>query len=396
MSHFAQVRSRIQPASSVCSPTDARLALTSRPFSRIIARCVCILACLACAAADASAQAALTVKECIRCSLAAVHLFDIPADTSDSNLGSPESIVAGPASLYFVVSSETPGEIHAYDRRGRLVRTLGRLGDGPGEFRYIRSMAGTPDTLWVADQGNNRLTVIGPDLEVARTENLPMRPIHIAPLPDGDVLVNADIRTQELVGFPLHQIRNGRIIRSFGYHGSAVRFDMSSYPGWRRIAVAEQSIWVMHVDRYTLEEWSFEGQLLRAFRHEPDWLRTPAGPVRGYSPDSKPPTTARGLHVVSPGVVIAAFAVARDDFAAGLRFRRSADHGSYVIDRIDRVFEARVEVIDVGDGSVVTSSRWEGFPLGFVRPGVLALLHSHEDGSYSIAVTQLQFTEGEP
>lgn len=158
------------------------------------------------------------------------------------------------------------------------------------------------------------------------------------------------------------------------------------------MALAEQSIWVLHVDRYIVEEWSLDGRLLRSFRRATDWFPDPAGPLRGYTPETKPPSSTRGLHIMAPGMLIAAFSVPRDEFAHGLRHRQNADHGTYVIDRIDRVFETVVEVIDVRRGTVVVTERFEGFPLGLVRPGELALLHSRDDGSYSIELRELQLT----
>lgn len=48
--------------------------------------------------------------------------------------------------------------VHAYDAQGRLVRSLGRRGEAPGEFNLPVDAAIAPDgTLWVLDAGNFRL-----------------------------------------------------------------------------------------------------------------------------------------------------------------------------------------------------------------------------------------------
>lgn len=48
--------------------------------------------------------------------------------------------------------------VHSYDVQGRLLRSLGRRGEGPGEFNLPVDAALAPDgTLWVLDAGNFRL-----------------------------------------------------------------------------------------------------------------------------------------------------------------------------------------------------------------------------------------------
>jgi hypothetical protein len=51
-------------------------------------------------------------------------------------------------------------ELRVFDARGRHVRTIGREGEGPGEFRDPIGLAWAPDgTLWVVDPGAARFTV---------------------------------------------------------------------------------------------------------------------------------------------------------------------------------------------------------------------------------------------
>jgi hypothetical protein len=42
--------------------------------------------------------------------------------------------------------------IRLYSRDGGLLRTIGRLGQGPGEFQTITRLGWSGDTLWVADR----------------------------------------------------------------------------------------------------------------------------------------------------------------------------------------------------------------------------------------------------
>ena len=53
--------------------------------------------------------------------------------------------------------------VHRFDRAGVWLRTIGRRGDGPGEFQRPIAMGRIADTLWVADRALNRLSFIDRD-----------------------------------------------------------------------------------------------------------------------------------------------------------------------------------------------------------------------------------------
>lgn len=63
-------------------------------------------------------------------------------------------------------------EVRVFDKRGRYITTIGRQGNGPGEYRGIFALGHMQDSLWVADAGNLRLTLYAPDFRVARTISL--------------------------------------------------------------------------------------------------------------------------------------------------------------------------------------------------------------------------------
>lgn len=61
-------------------------------------------------------------------------------------------------------------EIRIFDRDGDWVRTLGREGSGPGEFRNVNGLSFAPDgTLWVSDPGNGRYARFSPEGELLGT-----------------------------------------------------------------------------------------------------------------------------------------------------------------------------------------------------------------------------------
>ncbi len=74
----------------------------------------------------------------------------------------------GPHGMYVLDGSYH--EVRVFDQTGSHVMSLGREGDGPGEFRNPTGLVvGRDSTITVWDRGLHRLTVFGHDGEVLRT-----------------------------------------------------------------------------------------------------------------------------------------------------------------------------------------------------------------------------------
>ena len=63
--------------------------------------------------------------------------------------------------------------IRFFDENGRLVRTVGRMGNGPGEFRTLQSLRRADDSLDVFDRRVNRITVFDRRGALVRTFQVP-------------------------------------------------------------------------------------------------------------------------------------------------------------------------------------------------------------------------------
>ena len=78
-------------------------------------------------------------------------------------------------------------QFFVYAPDGKFLRTLGRRGKGPGEYRYLTSVGWTGDTLWMYDM-NHQCVTYYTDTRVSGTEtaNAPQdrrtcRPRHAQP-----------------------------------------------------------------------------------------------------------------------------------------------------------------------------------------------------------------------
>jgi hypothetical protein len=76
-----------------------------------------------------------------------------------------------------VVADGTGGTVQLFDPQGRLVRSVGKRGAGPGEFGFVSWIGQcSSDTSYVWDFMQTRLTTIGPAGDILRQVRLPVDP----------------------------------------------------------------------------------------------------------------------------------------------------------------------------------------------------------------------------
>ncbi|MEX2582674.1 MAG: 6-bladed beta-propeller [Gemmatimonadota bacterium] len=167
-------------------------------------------------------------------------------DGTDGRLNTPNDVVTDADGNIYVgdghggqnlnATPETVARIAVYDRNGRFLRSWGRLGSGPGEFRTPHGVdIDSMDRLVVADRGNNRLqmfeldgTYIGEFRQFGRPSG-----IYIT---DDDTIYVADSESQFqntqnpgwLTGIRVGSLRDG-IVR-YRIDGSVAAYPSGSNP----------------------------------------------------------------------------------------------------------------------------------------------------------------------
>lgn len=94
------------------------------------------------------------------------------------------------------VASTHSLDLRLFDHQGRFLRSWGRKGDGPGEFRVISTVGGVHiarDSIWVVDPYLSRVSVFSVEGTLGRTIDLASfglgRVVVDAVLPDGNLLL---------------------------------------------------------------------------------------------------------------------------------------------------------------------------------------------------------------
>jgi len=208
------------------------------------------------------------------------------------------------------------GEIRMHDESGAFIRTVGRHGEGPGEFDRVGQMAIVGDTLWVLDHGQYRFSYfdlagnylgserIPIDFGDSPTEE-PLRPT--SRLPDGTIVgspgaPSSRVASGELTDSYIATMDAGGNVRdtiawySFGHSTWEIadRSEKRSFGMYRRqpfsdserLSISKYDATAVRVNfdpapedavpRITVTSWRIGGDTVfdRAYAYEPIPLRT--------------------------------------------------------------------------------------------------------------------------
>jgi hypothetical protein len=166
----------------------------------------------------------------------------------------------------FLVGNLSGAPPYLADRSGVVRRQIGRVGEGPGEYRGMLFGYETLDAFHVLDFALRRWTRLSKDsLSLLGSVRLPFGLGWPAVLPDGSLIVSAAVASREAVGYPLHLVSaSGQVIRSFGPVRGTIR---TGSPGteMRIVATATPStVFVAERTSYRIEVWDTAGTRTRS------------------------------------------------------------------------------------------------------------------------------------
>ena len=205
--------------------------------------------------------------------------------------GLPAAVHRDQKGRYWVFRPPDPPAV--FDRQGAFVRSVGRTGQGPGEFvAAVYGSALPGDSILIVDRALATATVVSPNFELGRRVQLPspLRPAIPLKWPD-DVVMNGIIGSPSSAGFPLHllSLRESPAVlkRSFG-PGSGELVPGSEFNLLQRLTPSRQGFWSADRTRYRLFLWGRDSRLIRTLERTPTWFRGPPSYGIG-TPDSPPP-----------------------------------------------------------------------------------------------------------
>jgi hypothetical protein len=155
-----------------------------------------------------------------------------------------------------------PQPVMVYDTRGRLTATVGRPGQGPGEYQVaLGLLLGTHDSVGVLHPPG-RVSWFAPDGTFGRQTPAPLgSATGIVLLRNGSLVAGGHIRTPRSEGLPLHMTGSGSAeVRSFGPRDVVIP-DYGPSPVVA--ASGDSAVWVAEEINYRLEQLDSGGNTLR-------------------------------------------------------------------------------------------------------------------------------------
>lgn len=340
-----------------------------------------ILMLLAAAGGSASAQTVVVADRvtCPQCRIELEHLATIGSVEERGYLADhPIPLVRDRGGRYFVSTISSAHEIGVYSSSGRFLGTLGRRGEGPGEFQWVQNLLIVPgDTLYVFDGGNARISVFSPDLALARDVRFPFL-LHFMPLAltsTGNVVGSGDIKTVERIGYPLHLLdREGTLLRSFGAEEPVYRRDAPFF-NFRAIAASRGGgVWAGHFTQYVIELWSGDGALRHRLIRGPSWFEPYVRGVIYPSSEEPPNRQFYGLKEDAAGRLWTLVHVPDPRYTEALGTPEPGEGGRRYAPILDyqRLRDTVIEVLDPEQASVIARARIDQYAINWIDDDELA------------------------
>ena len=225
------------------------------------------------------------------------HVLSLGERDGPGRVMRPDAMARDSRGNYLVAHGDGAGaakSIWVFDPNGAFQKSIGRKGEGPGEYMGIGRMDVLQgDTLIVFDRVLLRRTTLSPTGQVIETQPYQAGGFFDSTmLPDGRMVLNQHFRTPESVGYPLQLLSaDGRVIRSLGAVNPEYRTHQPVK--YRRMVLPGPdggSVWSVGRGDYLFELWDTLGARKEALQREADWF-VPFVADGGISADGPPPPT---------------------------------------------------------------------------------------------------------
>lgn len=340
---------------------------------------------------------------CARCTLKLEYVATV-GSADDKELLNDRAALLALHDGKFISFGE--GLMPLYDARGRYLRTVGKLGAGPGEYRSSNAATvarGDSVALYAYGRITTLSVATGKGNTVQSLER--QSAFRLLILPDGSVLA------QNYAGSPgafIVMAPDATVTTTFGIVGDSVRYPTGlkgvDYDD-QQFAIAlspRGGFWAARMNyRPSLERWSERGGVLQTIAHRPSWFTHSdyeAQKVKASQSVATSPIFPRVLGIWADSkdqlFVIATVPDAnwrRDPNAPDPQARgeRNAAPPKVPTGGYSRYIDGIIDVYDGKAGSLLGSWRadeWPGMPIG---EGMIAHRIQSEDGIYSFHVWRM-------
>lgn len=283
------------------------------------------------------------------------------------SVGRPAAVARAADGSLWVSSEESRSEISVFAPDGSYSRTIGRRGEGPGEFMAIGEIAAVGDSMLVFDSRNRRATMVNVNGEVGRSWTYP-RAIVRGKAAGNRVITSGYGRGDSLV-MPLHLTSLGND-GSIDFGAAPPGIPIEFYRIQRFVAwTPDGTIVSVPMLDPTIQTWSSEGRLLEEWTPTLDWM-PPVETQINFTDEVPYHPALTDIHVDEDGVLWMLIHVNPPDWAESLGEPiMTADGPRFPVDDIDRFYSTRVLAIDLASREMVGSAMFDDTFYRFLGDG---------------------------
>lgn len=321
---------------------------------------------------------------CQGCAISAEHVATLGAVEDPTSPWTFTTVVRDTTGHFYVAPTMVSHEIAVYGPTGGFLRTLGRGGEGPGEFEGIRALKITGgDTLHVFSSGRHTVmsTTTGEVFSVGSLVNHG-REFHV--FEDGRVLQDQTNITPGVTAAPVHLYESdGRKVRSFGLPSTDSQ-EIRDTGMQRSVSFTEAGeIWINPYGHFRLELWDTTGTHLKTLVRDSPWLTPWTSDEPGAPYRTKPNARVLGVHEDREGRLWVHGRVPDRNWQPG------PPSGFY-----EDVYDSILEVIDPATGKLLTSRTFDGADqlfFGFISYDLIFAIREGDFGVSLIDVWRVWF-----
>lgn len=295
----------------------------------------------------------------------------------------------------FILKANYPSTLSVFAPDGRFLRSLGRAGGGPGEFRGIGSVFVLPgDSLVVFDWESSRYSIFSPQHVYVSSGPLPLTPeLSSLALRSGKFVFNHTLFSPNEIGQPLHLVnREGVRERSFGSPTGVYRPDVPFLMS-RAIASSKSGlVWSALRTEYRIDLVNPEtGSVDRTIRREVSWFPPGMRPEpRTGTPSLEPTPFIFDIREDEAGRLWVLIAVADPEWRSAIQAPAAGDRHGTVTDE-QRYRDSFIEVLDPASGRLLATVRLPQHIKQFVDDNLIGTVLEDADGTPRFFTWQLQF-----
>lgn len=288
-----------------------------------------------------------------------------------------------------VSPAEPAGEMYVFDATGQIKQTIGRPGNGPGEFRRIAGITfDSSDTMFVVDTGNRRVTVYDVRYQMVRSfEAPPLRYVrHVAWADDSTLFLQAMGRTPELVGYYGHMVSRTGVHRPVIEGHGTVRGASGEFDARPTASRTDGGVWVGEQRELSVVAFDLYGDSIYGFSIPTNWesMNPEHADLYENYADTKP--IFHGLTEDRSGDVLWLFTAEPQDPLPDVKIDGDFE---WTDEFIARLADYHVIAFDPKGYRVVADEWYDYLPLRLTDRG-LGYLGSRTDEEPSVAIVRLR------